>query len=221
MLGCGMAKKKVVARPVVDSDKEPWLQRMEQIPDNPETVRYWEEVTGMTLSGLLEAVEVQSGYVHAARVTQCARAVLMVCATAVEQETTLYKACKHLSFPYPSVLGWRRRMPVVDQAIAVIEEVLNARVDTEIYERAVEGWDEDVWWQGAVAGTKRVKDHALLRFYAESNDEKYTPKQKVEKKITGSGADGAVLIDSQLLRGMTDAELGFLEKMMAKRSQGD
>ena len=211
--------RKMTNKRVPDAEREPWLVRMESIPANPETVEYWEEITGMQLDGLREAVGAQSGYVHASRIEQCARAILMVCATAIDQETTLYKACRHLNFPYPTVLGWRRRMPVVDQAIEVIEQVLNARVDHEIYERAVEGWDEDVWHQGTPVGVKRVRDHALLRFYAESNDPKYTPKQKIEKKITGSGENGAVVIDSNLLRGLSDEELQFLEKMVAKKAE--
>ena len=157
--------RKITNKRVPDAEREPWLVRMESIPANPETVEYWEEITGMQLEGLREAVGAQSGYVHASRIEQCARAILMVCATAIDQETTLYKACRHLNFPYPTVLGWRRRMPVVDQAIEVIGQVLNARVDHEIYERAVEGWDEDVWHQGTPVGVKRVRDHALLRFY--------------------------------------------------------
>lgn len=213
-----MAKKTTKSAAIDPADKEPWLLRMEQIPESPQMVLHWEEVTGMTLGGLREAVEAQSGYVHASRVEQCARAILMVCATAIDGETTLYKACRELNFSYPQFLGWRRRMPVVDQAIEVIEQVLNARVDHEIYERAVEGWDEDVWWQGAPVGTKRVRDHGLLRFYAESNDAKYTPKQKIEKRVTGSGENGAVVIDASLLRGLSDEELEFLEKMVAKKA---
>lgn len=199
------------------SDKEPWLVRMEEIPENPETCAFWEEVSGLSLAGLEEAVEHQSGYKHATRVHQCARAILMVTATAIYNETTLYEACKTVRIPVTTLNGWRRRMPVVNEAIEIVEQTLDARVEHEIYDRAVNGWEEDVWHQGDVVGSKRVKSHDLLKFHAQANNPKYAAKQQIKQEISGPG-NGAVQIDANLLRGMSDEELAFLEKMMEKKA---
>lgn len=201
------------------SEKEAWLVRMEEIPENPETVAGWEEITGLSLDGLTEAVLQQSGYKHASRVKQCARALLMTVAVAIDNETTLYEACKKVRVPITTLNGWRRRMPVVDQAMEIVEQTLDARVEHEIFDRAVNGWDEDVWHMGAPCGTKRVKSHDLLKFHAQANNPKYAAKQQIQQKVTIN--DGAIQLDPAMLRGMSDDELAFLEKMVAKQAAAE
>lgn len=197
--------------------KEPWLARMEEMPDNPETVAFWEEVSGLSVENLSADIAKQSDYDRGVS-SICAKALLMVVATAIDNETTLYDACKKSRVSMTTINRWRRQMPVVNEVINVLDEVINARIEHEIYDRAVNGWYEDVWHQGDAVGTKLMRSHDLLKFHAQANNAKYAPKQQIKQEISGPAGD-AVQIDTKLLRGMSNDELTFLEQMINKAAE--
>jgi len=45
--------------------------------------------------------------------------------------------------------------------------------EAELHRRAVEGWDEPVWWQGAQVGTRRRYSDALLTLKLKRLDPRY------------------------------------------------
>lgn len=65
-----------------------------------------------------------------------------------------------------------------------------ARLEDEARLRAVEGWQEPVWYQGVQCGTvRKFSDTLLICLLKAHHPDKYADRQKVENKVTISHED--------------------------------
>src|SRR5205807_601275 len=94
----------------------------------------------------------------------------------------------------------------------------NAHIEAEIRRRAMEGWDEPVYQQGARVGTVRKYSDTLLIFYAKRRMPEYREKQALDVNNVGAAQDLQALQDTLLtaLSAYPAAKIAAAEALMEK-----
>lgn len=98
-------------------------------------------------------------------------------ATAAEAAGTTLKA----------VESWRNESMEFDEAYNEVLELNIDQLELTARDRAINGWEEPVFYQGEECGTVTKFDNGLLRWLIEGNRNKYKP------SIKHTGADGGPL----------------------------
>lgn len=129
-----------------------------------------------------------------------------------------YEAAKSLNIPLRILTEWRRYDPAFDEVWAFCFESIAQMAMDEAFRRAVEGIDEDVYYEGEVVGKKKVYSDSLLSKILAA----YNPKQFSEKgRMEVSGPDGGpiTLEDGRVARESVMTALEGIAKKLSPPSE--
>lgn len=82
------------------------------------------------------------------------------------------QACREAGCDRGSVYDWINNDPAFAAAFEDAKVQANDNIETEIHRRGVLGWDEPVFYQGALCATIRKYSDTLLIFLAKANNPK-------------------------------------------------
>jgi hypothetical protein len=90
-----------------------------------------------------------------------------------KQIGTVKETCRHLGISYQTWKNWKK-CPVFQEMYEMEHEDLCRTLEAEAFHRAVEGEDEDIYFQGQVVGSKKKKsDYLLFELMKANMREKY------------------------------------------------
>lgn len=119
---------------------------------------------------------------------------------AYQKHGTIVGACKQIKVAPATVAGWRKGDELFAAQFRATQDLFVQELETEARRRAVEGWDEPVWFQGEMVGTIRKFSDTLLIFLLKANrPEKYRDSFKIEL-VTPESIDAEIERQKQLLR---------------------
>lgn len=122
-------------------------------------------------------------------------------------------AATALGIPRAVLWEWRKKHPDFDQELAEAYRVGTESLAAVARSRAVDGWDEPVFWQGQQIGTIRKYDHNLLQFIMRKRDVSYRD-ATLGKPVTPPRSRGELTIDTD---GMPADLLDKLEAWAEKK----
>lgn len=107
---------------------------------------------------------------------------------ALKRAPNVVTACEVAGVPRCTAYNARRDDPDFAKAWAEAWEVGMYAIDAEMYRRAVDGWLEPVYQQGAQVGTVRKYSDAMLALFSKAHAEKYRATTQVQLTGKGGGA---------------------------------
>jgi len=84
-----------------------------------------------------------------------------------------------------AVITARKRWPEFDEALKEAYSKFQDSIEQEAHARAVEGWQEPVFYQGAVVGTVLKKSDRILELMLKRHIPMYRDHQHVDMNVTG------------------------------------
>lgn len=103
------------------------------------------------------------------------------------------RACEEAGVNRRVVYSLRKEDKEFEHSYETAMQVYREILEAEIHRRAVEGWLEPVFYQGAAVGAVRKWDSNLLQFHAKRHIPEYREKQQVELSLSG----GVLLVHAQ------------------------
>lgn len=91
----------------------------------------------------------------------------------IEEYGTIGKAAKMFGVALATLHRARKEDPHFERDIQQALQLHRDKIDLEVYKRAMEGWDEPVYFQGQVVGYVKKKSDKLLQFYAKRHIKEY------------------------------------------------
>lgn len=126
-------------------------------------------------------------------------------------------AARALGIDRKTVYRWKAEDKVFAEALdfAYRNDGTQSLVSVAV-KRAVEGWDEPVWFKGKLCGYVRKYDHGLLMFLIRKRDPSYRdPKYIMEAETMKLPGDVTINLDKA-----TPAERAVIRKMAERQAKG-
>ena len=137
---------------------------------------------------------------------------------AYEHSANILRAAEQTEISREIVYYWLEHDERFLFAYHLADAAANAHIEAEIRRRAMEGWDEPVYQQGARVGTVRKYSDTLLIFYAKRRMPEYREKQALDVNNVGAAQDLQALQDTLLtaLSAYPAAKIAAAEALMEK-----
>lgn len=129
---------------------------------------------------------------------------------------TIVSGCKAAKVSRRVVLNWRTREPEFAQRFLEAHEEASEALETEARRRAKDGWDEPVFYEGEIVGSKRKYSDTLLIFLMKGN----LPEKYKERFEHSGDVDHPVSVELDLTK-LSDEELQSLEDIVDKMGNED
>jgi len=107
---------------------------------------------------------------------------------------SIVKACELVGVSRRTIYGLTKNDEDFKFAYDMALQVYRERLECEIHRRAVDGWDEPVFYRGSECGTIRKHSDNLLMFQAKRHIPEYREKQQVDVNVSG----GVLLVHAAL-----------------------
>lgn len=104
----------------------------------------------------------------------------------------LNRAAAEVGVSYTTVTNHMSKEPFFKELVEASRMQYMGKIEDAMFQRAVEGEEEDVWYQGEVVGKKLVKSDRLLEVLAKANDAKYQAKGTTNNTLVVDGSGGIV-----------------------------
>lgn len=109
-----------------------------------------------------------------------------------------YETCNRLGISYNAVKTLENRNEEFKLAVAEARELYcEAQIEATIHARAIDGWDEPVWYQGVQVGTVKKFSDSLLLALAKRHIEGYSEKRKVTTTHNVQGTIGLEVLEPE------------------------
>lgn len=99
----------------------------------------------------------------------------------------LMQSAKRTGISYETVNWNVKQDPVFKRACDAAKEIFKERIENAIHTRAIDGVEEDVYFQGEVVGTKRVYSDGLLQTLAKRHIPEYRDRVDIDATVTTAG----------------------------------
>ena len=97
----------------------------------------------------------------------------------------MYRACHANALSFPQLLKLRKEYEELDDLVAIAKEFYREKISHVIHDRAIDGWEEPVYFQGVVIGHIQKFSDRLLELQAKRHCPEYRDKSQVDHNVTG------------------------------------
>lgn len=105
-----------------------------------------------------------------------------------------------LGLSYNTIKNYASKDPYFAEMIEIAENQFAAGVEKALYERGVQGIEEDIWYQGEKVGTKRVYSDKLLEVLAKATDkERFSTKPSESNTLVVATDQGVAQVLGKFL----------------------
>lgn len=103
----------------------------------------------------------------------------------LQQGGLFYKAAKAVGWTPETIGLYRKAEPEFEELCQQALKIHRELIEAEIKRRAIDGWDQPVFYQGLPCGTLRKYSDRMLELYAKRHISAYRERHQMDVNVTG------------------------------------